>query len=269
MNWDTYHTGEIKDKFVYRYLSFEKLIHFLSTGSLYLARLDQFEDNLEGISPYEINEIRYSLKLKVKPEYPNPNIPEYVWNRQIKTSKDSLTDVQRKLLDIQKKRFVSCWFLGDVESIGMWDLYANSGFAIRFDREYFQNIIKEGIKYPENLKTGLDLIVIGKVTYQNFDDMLTKEKQSLLKYSVFRKHLSFKHEEEFRLIGFHKEVIESIGLEYKLGAIIDLEFDIFANPRMNALSFSTYSEIIKHYSERHKLMESKLKNWLELRNKKF
>ena len=269
MNWDTYHTEEIIEKYVYRYFSFEKLIHFLTTGSLYLTRLDQFEDNLEGISPYEINEIRFGLKTKDRPKNPNPAIPEFVRNGQIERARDSLTEIQKKLSFLQKKRFVSCWFLGNVESIGMWDLYASSGFAVRFDREYFQKIIKAGIKYPENIKTGIDLIVVGKVIYQNFDDMMQKEKQSLLKYSVFRKHLSFKHEEEYRVIGFHTYVVDQIGLEYKLGAIQDLEFDIFTNPRMSTLSFGTYSGIIKHYSEKHKLLESKLKIWLELRNIKF
>ncbi len=269
MNWDTFHTHEIDEKYVYRYFSFEKLIHFLTTGSLYLARLDQFEDNLEGISPYEINEIRYGLKAKDRPKNPNPGIPEFVRNGQVERARNSLNEIQRKLCVLQKKRFVSCWFLGNVESIGMWDLYASSGFAVRFDREYLQKIIKAGIKFPENIKTGIDLIVVGKVIYQNFDDMLTKEKQSLLKYSVFRKHHSFKHEEEYRLIGFYTDIVDYIGVEYKLGAIQDLEFEIFANPRMNALSFSTYSGIIRNYSEKHSLLASKLKIWLELRNMKF
>jgi hypothetical protein len=51
MKWETYHTKEINQKYVYRYLTLEKLVDFLETGELYLTRLDKFEDNLENISP--------------------------------------------------------------------------------------------------------------------------------------------------------------------------------------------------------------------------
>lgn len=269
MDWNTYHTEDITERYVYRYLSFEKLEHFLITGSLYLARLDRFEDNLEGITPYDIIELMARLKTKEKPKNPNSKIPDDIQNNLINYSRKTLAEIQKKLSEIQKKRFICCWFLGDVESMGMWDLYAPSGFAIRFERKYFQTIIKRGVQIPENIKTGLDLIVAGKVVYQNFDEMIKNEKQSLLKYSVFRKHRAFKHEEEYRLVGFHSSLIDKSGFEYKLGTIQDLEFDLYANPRMNTLSFTTYSEIIKHYSEKHKLLESKLKTLLELRDLKF
>ena len=48
MKWDTCHTQGIKLKYVYRYISFEKLIHFLETNSLFFSRMDKFEDNLEA-----------------------------------------------------------------------------------------------------------------------------------------------------------------------------------------------------------------------------
>ncbi|RRJ86671.1 hypothetical protein EG240_16035 [Paenimyroides tangerinum] len=148
MKWDTHHTKEITEKYVYRYLTIDKLIDFLDTNSIYLARLDTFEDNLENIEPYDINELKF-LTLS-KPENANPEIFEQLWENIIEKSKIRLNEIQEYLIEKQKKRFVSCWILSDVESFGMWDTYGKSGFVIRFEREYFQKIIKESI----TLQTG-------------------------------------------------------------------------------------------------------------------
>ena len=72
MNWDTYHTKNISEKYVYRYVTIEKLIDFLVTNSIYLARLDTFEDNFENIQPYDINQLRFFYL--EKPTDANPEI---------------------------------------------------------------------------------------------------------------------------------------------------------------------------------------------------
>ena len=96
--------------------------------------------------------------------------------------------------------------------------------------------------------------------------MMLKEEESLIKYSVFRKHLSFKHECEFRIVGFTKKAEEEIGLRYKLPHFEELQFEIFANPRLTSFQFLQYKDILEKYSKTHLLKESKLKTWLEFRN---
>lgn len=264
MKWDTYNTKTITEKYLYRYITLEKLVDFLTTSSIHLSRLDTFEDNLENIEPYDINTLK-TLYLK-KPFNANSEIPEPTWEEWIKNDRLKFKKLQEYLNEKQKKRFVSCWILSDVESFGMWDTYGKSGFAIRFERKYFQNLIKNSLKNQEEPLNKIDLIAVGKVKYQNFDKMLSKEEESLIKYSVFRKHLSFKHENEYRIVAFTNKIENEIGLKYKLPNIENLEFKIFANPRLSTFQFDQYNDIIQKYSKKHLLNESKLKNWLDFRN---
>ena len=270
MKWDTYNIKEIDQKYVYRYLTIEKLIDFLDSGELYLTRLDIFEDNLENISPYDINELRVRSKLVSKPKHPNPKIPEHNWDHLIKNNKVELSQLQEKLKQQQMHRFVSCWILSNVESFAMWDIYGKTGFAIRFERKYFQKLIKESRELQTEQTSNIDLLVTGQVKYQDFNEMITKEKESLLKFSAFRKHLSFEHESEYRVVGFTKEeVLNYPGLRYRLKDFNSLDFDIIANPRLNSFQFDKYKSILGKYSQNHPLVESSLKIWLEFRGKKY
>jgi hypothetical protein len=151
----------------------------------------------------------------------------------------------------------------------MWDIYGKSGFAIRFERSYFQKLIKDSIEIQKGKTDEIDLLVVGKVVYQNFDEMLLKEKESLLKFSVFRKHLSFNHESEYRIVGYMKEILDVPGLRFKLPNIEDLDFDIIANPRLDGFQFDKYKGILSKYSQKHPLTESELKIWLEFRNNNY
>lgn len=264
MKWETNHTIKITEKYVYRYLTIEKLIDFLDTNSIFLARLDTFEDNLENIEPFDITQLK--LLYLSKPENANPEISDSIWDEMIKKGKNRIKEIQDCLIEKQKNRFVSCWILSDVESFGMWDTYGKSGFAIRFDRKYFQKIIQNSINLQIEPTSKIDLLVVGKVFYQNFDKMHLIEKESLMRYSAFRKHLSFKHESEFRIVGFTNESEDEIGMRFKLPSIETLEFEIFANPRLSSFQFQQYKKIISKYSKTKTLKESELKNWLEFRN---
>tara|TARA_R110002096_G_scaffold429096_1_gene641592 strand:- start:180 stop:995 length:816 start_codon:yes stop_codon:yes gene_type:complete len=265
IKWQTYKTIGIKEKYTYRYLSLEKLIHFLETGSIYLSRLDKFEDNLEGISPYEIKDLLSNSDNAQQNLIEKPHVVGEIWNSQIKKHKEIVKLIREKLIQNQKDKYVSCWILGDVESIGMWDLYGKNGFVIRFEKKTFQNLIKKNISHPRNINKNLELIISGKVIYQNFDEMETMEKESLLKYSVFRKHLSFKHEKEYRVVGYSKDS-ETTGIEYFLGNPNQLDFQILTSPRMNKFTFDTYKKILLKYINYTKISPSKLKIWLDLRN---
>lgn len=264
MKWETSHTIKITEKYVYRYLTIEKLIDFLETNSIYLARLDTFEDNLENIEPYDITQLK--LQYLSKPENANPEISDSTWEELIIKGKNRIKEIQSYLIEKQKKRFVSCWILNDVESFGMWDTYGKSGFAIRFERKYFQKIIQDSINLQIEPTSKIDLLVVGKVFYQNFEKMYLNEKESLMKFSAFRKHLSFRHESEFRIVGFTNESENETGLRFKLPHIETLEFEIFANPRLSPFQFQQYQNIISKYSKTKRLKMSELKNWLEFRN---
>ena len=65
-------TKNISEKYVYRYLTIEKLIDFLDSNTIYLARLDTFEDCLENIEPFDINGLKFLIL--EKPIDANPEI---------------------------------------------------------------------------------------------------------------------------------------------------------------------------------------------------
>jgi Protein of unknown function (DUF2971) len=268
MKWDTYQTKGITSKYLYRYVSLTKLLHFLRTGSLYFTRMDSFEDGLEGIIPYNISELY--VNLPELPDEENRNkaiISKEMWEADKERRLNILNAIQHDLLEKQKNLYVNCWYLGDSESLGMWDLYGKNGFMIRFERQVIQDLVKSEIKSQTVKYESHDLLVGGIIRYQDFDKVPWNEEDSLIKYSGFRKHIAFKHEEEYRFI-IHKSEITAGGIEYKLGEINDLQFDLFANPKMNPFEFSTNNELISRYTNKE-LNESKLKPWLDFKNMKF
>ncbi len=263
INFETYNTREITEKYVYRYITIEKLIDFLETGELYLTRLDKFEDNLEGMEPYDITELISRTKVAAI-KNPNPTIWDTVI-KIMKNAKNYLNLLQKKILDRQKHYFVSCWILSDVESFAMWDIYGKSGFAVRFEYKNFIDAIQNSSGAQTHPTSSMDIMVAGNVVYQNFDEIPFKEKDSKLKYKGFRKHLSFNHENEFRVVGMMNEIIDREGLRFKLDGFASLEFEIIANPRLNDFQFEKFQSIISHYSRKQELKESRLKLWLEFR----
>jgi len=268
MKWDTYNTLSIKSKYLYRYVSLEKLLHFLRTGTLYFSRMDRFEDNLEGIVPSEITKLIFNMFPVPPKEERNSVISDEEWGQIEYNGVQNLRNLQETLRVKQKKSFVSCWFLGNTESIGMWDLYAKEGFLIRFDRKNLQKLVKSKIKKQSIQHEETDLLVAGKVKYQDFQQIPLKEKESSIIYSGFRKHEAFKHEEEYRFI-LHKSNPLDDGLEYNLEEIDNLDFKLFTNPRMSTFTYNAYSDLLTKYTLKHKLNESMLKQWLEFKNMNF
>lgn len=200
MNFEIIHKKLAKGKYLYRYISFEKLIDFLETGELYLARQDTFEDCLESISPFDITE----LLITTITEIPEDGNPDFDWKSFILKNQEIKENIKIKLINRQKRRFVSSWVINDTESFGMWDIYAQTGFMIRFEKNYFENLIETQSKNNQINLTGIDYIHVGKIKYQNFEKIPFKEKKSLLKSSDFRKHSAFKYESEYRIVGILK-----------------------------------------------------------------
>ena len=266
MEWKTYQTEELKQKYVYRYITIEKLIDFLDTGCLHLTRIDHFEDNLEGIEPFEVVELDQISELSKISE--SSKMSEEIKDLAIQEILKNLQTVQNAIKARQQKIFVSCWILNDVESFAMWDIYGKTGFALKFEREYFQSLIQNSIQLQTEPTSKLELLISGIVQYQNFEGMHFKEEESTLPYSFFRKHLSFNHEIEYRIVGCGED-LDTTGLKFKLPELEDLDFELIANPRLDQFQFGIYDGILSKYSKKHVLKESELKRWLNFRNIDF
>lgn len=246
--------------FLYRYMTLEKLIPFLKNKSIYLTRSDRFDDNIESASAGNITDLNNSSRLVLNKI--NPVIGEERIQNLKRDHRYTFNSVLNEINKSQKERFISCWISDDVESIGMWDLYAPNGFVIRFDKKRLIEIIESSVSLNKHLD--FDILCIGMIEYQNFDKInFHNEKENIQLYSCFRKHLTFKHENEFRMVGFARSRNE-LGLDYQLLNLIDIDFNIYYNPRMNDFNRKTFSEIISNYYK-GEIKESQLKKWIYIR----
>ncbi len=110
IHWDTYHTNDIKEKYLFRFLDVYRLIDFLESGSLYFARMDGFDDKFEGISVYDIiRTIAWSQIWEGHPDL-NKSIPEKEWEKIFKSRRNNLIEIKENQKQRQKRHFVNCWY---------------------------------------------------------------------------------------------------------------------------------------------------------------
>jgi len=108
------------DTVIWRYMSIEKYVSLLHTASLFMCRVDKFEDPWEGTYP-------------VGYEY-------------LALGHPGALEARRGFL------FVNCWHANQYESAAMWDLYASrqAGVAIRTT----VGILKQSIRCAANVFLG-------------------------------------------------------------------------------------------------------------------
>ena len=91
----------IHDDCIFRYMNFEKFVHFITNG-LYLTRVDFFDDRFEG----DYTETIYKTS-------------ELIDCNGVKATKSLHTNKQY----INRSAYASCWALGETESMAHWDIY--------------------------------------------------------------------------------------------------------------------------------------------------
>lgn len=234
--WKTYHTKNITESYLFRFLTIHHLSDFLKTGNIWFARADQFLDQMECA---------------------------YV--------EDLINALDTSRINARKRRFlVSCWSVSDHESIGLWNQFHAKGHerrtvAIRFKREYLIKLVKELFHANHRFyhRTNFHL---GKVSYRQLagatPELLEKARIS---YPFFRKEQAFDFEREFRfVVEFHKEDNEAPkGFGYRIGKPNHLEFEILINPLLNKAEHLEIEEIIQSLGFKNKLMDSALRNWFK------
>lgn len=101
------------DTVLWRYMDLAKFMLLLDKRSLWFARLDQFEDPLEGtFTDAELEHLR-SL------DSANPRLPSLISGGYIQGTKQ-----------MRGTAYVNCWRAGQTESMAMWDLYGKGGAVI-------------------------------------------------------------------------------------------------------------------------------------------
>jgi hypothetical protein len=107
-------------------MSFDKFSWMLRNKALYFRRSDLFEDPLEGHFP-EANDFAEDHFVEHQIRNGGFGAPEA-------TSEDTLREGYRKMLSVaaedRRHLFVNCWHMNDIESLKMWNNYADHQEAI-------------------------------------------------------------------------------------------------------------------------------------------
>ena len=172
------------DTTLWRYMSLEKFVSILATGSLFFTRVDKFDDPFEGFTPPLLT---YMYELII--------------NRAEDTEKAGLESAVKAMENWRKYVMCNCWHQNQEESMAMWEKYQmrNSGIAIKTT---MQNLKK-------SLSDELD-IFIGQIKYSSPETYETKytfdyvsanlSNEQLLYFPYFYKRKAFEYEHEVRLI---------------------------------------------------------------------
>jgi hypothetical protein len=161
-----------KETRLWRYIDLSKLIHLLSTGSLWMCRSDLLGDPFEGSTPE-----------------PDVRQREREFTTLIVAGMDGSKIVGSLRRTGRKRTFINCWHMGEHESAAMWRLYLKSdeGVAIQSTVGKLWASIRSD--------SADEQIVLGQVEYIDFGQPWGQN-DSL--YLIKRK--SFEHEREIRLV---------------------------------------------------------------------
>lgn len=267
----------LDDDYLWKYIDIHKFLFLIINRSLYLTRLDKFEDKREGISPIHL---LYKNKKKEFDKHEMfDSIREFM---TVDTMANEMNKIEDALKNIQRFNFASCWVIGkkQTESVAMWNLYSDpKSIAIRIKYSDFKNNLLENGYRTDGVEKEL---ICSSVNYIDFQD---SSKISELKFnltdSVFLKDISFKHENEFRIVA--KETPRKIPhIQYKTyisnchienlhnsnhnysGINVELEnfenynFEIVHHPKSTDWTKKNINKIVEQFNMNFKIFDSNL-----------
>ncbi|MBL7839393.1 MAG: hypothetical protein JNJ75_04570 [Cyclobacteriaceae bacterium] len=230
MKWTSYHTKEITQKYLFKFLSLKYTIDFMSSGDIWFSRASEFGDKMECVLISDLTS----------------------------------ATLNRDLIEARKKKtLISCWHLADKESVAMWDVYSKSESerkvcAIRFERKDIDKLIKKS--WPTDLNVGtVRALTYGKVQYRNLINSQNIEKE-LVKFNAFRKESSFRYECEYRYVVQLINQFAADGLRVSIGNPTRLPFTVLLNPLLDKIQYENLRSELKGYSN---VEHSSLAKWLK------
>ena len=176
------------ESILWRYMSLEKFVSILATGSLFFTRVEKFDDPFEGFTPPLMT---YLYELAI--------------NQAENTEKAGLA--VKTLENWHKYVMCNCWHQSGQESMAMWEKYQmrNSGIAIKTTME---NLKKSLLDKPD--------VFIGQIKYSPVEDYEMRymfdyvsgyvhvkdlsDTNTPFYFPYFFKRKAFEYEQEVRLI---------------------------------------------------------------------
>jgi hypothetical protein len=118
---------------IWRYTEFWKLRDLIESGKLYFRRADKFEDEHEGLPPFE-------------------------YERVLNLNKYDINDIRRRnheigsLAQFRQSFYVNCWHLHSEEILRMWTRYGKDCVAIVSRYDLFKQVLNP---LPDKTMVGL------------------------------------------------------------------------------------------------------------------
>lgn len=168
---------------LWRYMDLTKFLDLILNQTIYLRRIDEFEDPYEGfISEAYENELAKRYK-SIQEDYLIEN-----------SIRDSLHSQHLQALKLMPKyAYASCWYLGDIESAAMWKLYGGTKNCVAI----CTTIYDLQVAFDESDDDDLGIMHLRPVRYVGESSPV--DTQSYLR-PMFEKRSSFLHENEFRAL---------------------------------------------------------------------
>lgn len=167
---------------IWRYMDLTKFLDLILNKSIYLRRIDKFEDPYEG---YISSAYKADLSAQYEEIQSDFKISQEAKDRLHQTH---LTGLEL----IPLYAYASCWFIGDVESAAMWKLYGQSNNCIAI----CSTIYDLGLALEED-DNEEGSIYLQEVDY--VDESSSVNAKNCIK-PMFEKRVSFAHENEFRAL---------------------------------------------------------------------
>ncbi len=235
MSWKTYHTKNLTEKYLFKFIPFQRFEEFIKTGHIWFSRADKFGDKMECVKIADLKNNVLDLK--------------------------TVESRKRKIL-------ISCWHLADKETVAMWDTYSikkedRKNIAMRFKRNDLITAIHSNLP-SNNSITFFSEFIHGKVQYR---DLINSETEKLskarVKYAAFRKENAFSYEREYRFVLKSTLNFPQEGFGYNLGDVKRLKFDILINPLLSNKDSESLKAKINNLNCRERIKDSPLKKWFK------
>jgi len=248
--------------YIYRYFkSFHRLEEFLEKG-IYLSPATEFTDGLECVDKETIVQVNKWQNYQELWEENNPHVSPFELSKLKEEANNNLRKLAISIAEMQKKYFISCWYLPDKshENELMWNSYSHLdeyGFLIKIKLKDFLEHLEQSMFLNEDKGK----LIYGIVQYFDFNK---EENIKKIKYTAFRKHNSFSDERELRLVikDYSSRLVPPMYL--KLNKSFYQDISVFVSPRA---SYDDYVEIRKKVIDKFEidLHQSELSVWYNLK----
>jgi hypothetical protein len=246
----------LRRNFLWRYLDMHKFINLITHKEILFARMDQFEDPLEGVPLYAL--ISFAEEQESRNTY-DLRLGDVIMDKNKKVSPELRRRIN-SINGIQNSTYVSCWFQSTRESMAMWNLYSNpDGIAIRINTHTLINEIREA---SEKMHTnGISAMYCGKVRYQDFKRIDLEEGNEEMKVPkvALRKDKSYEHENEFRFVIRTKSNLEvKPFIPVKLDKLYETRITIICHPLMDKWKKENIEYLLEAHGMNYFFKESEI-----------